>query len=551
MLSVGHIIESLLEIVGVSLFVPLLMLAGGGDLFGQGELSAKIARAFELSGMPMTIQNVLLFLIITFTAKALFQVGLRFYSCELTSKHILDISNISINKLERASEDFLKGRSRGDLSNILTEQLKRSSLIILWTLMGIAALVSVFAYIIFSLVVSYKIVFVLAPILVVVSVGAHYFMRYSRRYGIQHSDLSQSHVRVILEFLENIKTAKSFGRSSMLGNRTLPSIALVARNWRQLQFLSSSLVAAFQPLMAIALAVGFYILSLLKVPLAEIIVCLISFQKIYPALTSLQMLRTNIELYAPSIFEVEALLDGLERSSSPRGGKHISGFSDSIVFNNVSFGFGDHKILNGVDFEIKKGLVTAIVGRSGEGKSTIVDLLAQFIHPQSGEITVDSVSLRDIDSEVWRSGIAIVPQAGVFLNDTIQQNISYLEEHTNLQQVRVAIDAAEASQFINALDGGDLYKLNDSASNLSGGQKQRILIARALYSDRDFYIFDEPTSALDFETEERILLMLEKLKSQAKTVVLITHNQSLLSVANVVYYVANGKLESKVEVRNV
>jgi subfamily B ATP-binding cassette protein MsbA len=215
-----------------------------------------------------------------------------------------------------------------------------------------------------------------------------------------------------------------------------------------------------------------------------------------------------------------------------------------IRFEGVSFRYPDaeESALDGVDLEIPAGKVTALVGRSGSGKSTIVKLLPRFYQPTAGRILIDETDIRDFRLEALRRQIAMVSQDVVLFNDTIAHNIAYgaLSGATR-DDVERAARAAHAMEFIERLPHGLDTPIGEDGSLLSGGQRQRIAIARAVLKNAPILILDEATSALDAESEQVVQEALEELMENRTTLV-IAHRLATVQKAEQVVVLDRGRV---------
>jgi subfamily B ATP-binding cassette protein MsbA len=222
-------------------------------------------------------------------------------------------------------------------------------------------------------------------------------------------------------------------------------------------------------------------------------------------------------------------------------------FENSIAYKNVSFSYSsapDKLVLNNVSFELKKGKTLAIVGPSGGGKSTLVDLLPRFHDCNSGEILIDNISIKSMSIADLRSKIGIVSQHSTLFNDTIFNNITFGKSDILLEDVENAAKIANAHDFIKAMKDGYYSRLSDSGTNLSGGQRQRLNIARAVLRNPDILILDEATSALDTESEH---LVQEALKTLLKdrTAMIIAHRLSTIQHADEIIVIDIGIIVEK------
>lgn len=223
------------------------------------------------------------------------------------------------------------------------------------------------------------------------------------------------------------------------------------------------------------------------------------------------------------------------------GASPISDFRDSIEFKNVSFAYTDKVVLDEVSFTIPKGKSVALVGPSGGGKSTLMDLIPRFIQPGSGIITIDGQDIRSVQIESLRALMGIVNQDSILFNDTIFNNIAFGKPGTSQQEVEAAARIANAHEFIMASTEGYQTNIGDKGVKLSGGQRQRICIARAVLGNPPIMLLDEATSALDTESEKMVQLALNNLMKN-RTSLVIAHRLSTIQNADIILVLNNGSI---------
>lgn len=219
----------------------------------------------------------------------------------------------------------------------------------------------------------------------------------------------------------------------------------------------------------------------------------------------------------------------------------IVDFKEEITFTDVDFFYGEKQILNKVNFILSKGKTVALVGPSGGGKSTLLDLIPRFSDPQSGTICVDSVDIKTASQESLRKLMGIVNQESILFNDTIYNNIVFGREGFTQEQVENAAKIANAHDFIERADEGYETNIGDRGIKLSGGQKQRICIARAVLGNPPIMLLDEATSALDTESEKLVQEALNHLMENRTTLV-IAHRLSTIKNADLIVVLENGQI---------
>ncbi|SPZ92964.1 Putative multidrug export ATP-binding/permease protein SAV1866 [Sphingobacterium multivorum] len=222
--------------------------------------------------------------------------------------------------------------------------------------------------------------------------------------------------------------------------------------------------------------------------------------------------------------------------------KLVKSFEKNIVFNQVNFSYTkDKEILQNIDLTIEKGKIIALVGPSGGGKSTLVDLIPRFMDVTGGQILFDGIDLRDLDQDSLRDMIGVVNQESILFNDTIFNNIAFANLSASQEEVEAAARIANAHEFIVKTEQGYQTNIGDRGGKLSGGQRQRICIARAVLKNPPIMLLDEATSALDTESEKLVQDSLYKLMDNRTTVV-IAHRLSTIQNADKIVVIEAGKI---------
>lgn len=219
----------------------------------------------------------------------------------------------------------------------------------------------------------------------------------------------------------------------------------------------------------------------------------------------------------------------------------VKSFDKAIKFTDVCFAYGERQVLNHVNMEIPKGKTVALVGPSGGGKSTLMDLLPRFIEPKTGNIYIDEVNIKDVNTNSLRSQMGFVNQESILFNDTIFNNIAFGKPDATSEEVIAAARIANAHEFILESENGYDTFIGDRGIRLSGGQKQRLCIARAVLNNPPIMLLDEATSALDTESEKLVQDALYKLMKN-RTSLIIAHRLSTIQNADIIIVLEKGSV---------
>lgn len=265
---------------------------------------------------------------------------------------------------------------------------------------------------------------------------------------------------------------------------------------------------------------------------------LLSLIRPFKKLSQVHALNQQAIAASQRIYEV---LDTESLVRDSPGALELAPIKKNIIFENVSFSYETQPILKDINLEVKLGQVVAIVGLSGAGKTTLIDLIPRFYDPRSGRILIDGQDIKKVTLRSLRRQIGIVSQETILFNDTLKSNIAYGQPSASLEQIRQAAIQANAMEFIAKLPAGFDTIIGERGTKLSGGERQRIAIARAILKNPPILILDEATSQLDSESERLVQQALERLVA-GRTVFLIAHRLSTVRSSHKIFVLDRGKI---------
>jgi len=261
----------------------------------------------------------------------------------------------------------------------------------------------------------------------------------------------------------------------------------------------------------------------------------------YAPFKSIAKSNTSWQQGASAAEDLYAILDVPPDPAEAPAPRSIGNFSDALIAKGVCFGYGDEVVINQLNLEIPKGRTVALVGSSGGGKSTIIDLFCRLYEPTAGAITLDGIDLRDLSIEGLRKLISVVDQNTFLFNDTVANNIAYGHTDSSPERIEAAARAANAHDFIVQLPDGYNTLIGENGTMLSGGQRQRVAIARALIKNAPVLFLDEATSALDSASEKVVQEALDRLMANRTTLV-VAHRLSTVVNADCICVIAGGQV---------
>jgi subfamily B ATP-binding cassette protein MsbA len=274
------------------------------------------------------------------------------------------------------------------------------------------------------------------------------------------------------------------------------------------------------------------------------LVFIVAVFKLYDPVRKFALFWNNFQQAAGASQEIFRVLDEKDEVKEKPAATVLPPFESSVKFEQVRFCYEDDTercILDGVDLDVKRGEVVALVGSSGAGKSTLVHLIPRFFDVTTGKLLIDGHDVRDVTLASLRSQIGIVTQETILFNDTVRNNIAYGQPHVSTDAVVQAAQAALAHDFIQKLPEGYNTMIGERGVRLSGGERQRLAIARAILKNAPILILDEATSALDSESEALVQAALGNLMA-GRTVFVIAHRLATIRGASRIVVLENGTI---------
>jgi ATP-binding cassette subfamily B protein len=359
--------------------------------------------------------------------------------------------------------------------------------------------------------------------------------------------LESSAMSVVQEVLGSLRVVRAFGQESREHGRFVQRStdgmqARLKQAWLEGSY-GIVLAALTSVGMASVLYIGVHDIRAGRLTLGDLLLVMAYLGQLYGPLRTVGRKMATMQSHFAGAERAFALLDErLDVVERPLA-VPLARASGAMAFRGVSFAYDDGQppVLHGISFDVAPGACVGVVGTTGAGKTTLVNLLTRFYDPSSGSIALDGVDLRDYKVADLRNQFAIVLQEPVLFSTTIAENIAYARQGATEAAIVAAAQAADADDFIRRLPQGYDTVVGERGMRLSGGERQRISIARAFLKDAPILILDEPTSSVDMKTEASILHALERL-ARGRTTFVITHRPSALKQCDVVVRIEHGRL---------
>ena len=366
----------------------------------------------------------------------------------------------------------------------------------------------------------------------------------TRRAGTKQTHLLRDLLAYLSDVLSSVKSLKAMARDNVADAILREQTQQLEKATRREVMNREALNALQEPILAALTASGLYLaLVIWELSLPEVMLMVFLLTRILGLLNKTQRRHQQLAAQESAYWALRKAAEGARAAAERATGKLQPTLRKGVTLHHVRFNYERKVIFRDLNIEIPVNTFTAVMGPSGTGKSTLLDLLCGLTEPQSGEVRIDGVSLHDINLREWRHMIGYVSQDTILLHDTILNNILVGEPSLTAADAERALRQAGAWDFVSALPEGMLTVVGERGGLLSGGQRQRIAIARALAHSPSFLILDEPTSALDPESERTICETLQNLAKDL-TIIAVSHQPAVINAADRVFMLSNGEAEA-------
>lgn len=481
--------------------------------------------------------------------KNIFFYGNKVLFANVRGKTILDVRNQIYNKYLNLSVSFFDKNKVGDsLVRIVSDVKILSDSYIRSIIRIFRDIVLLFVYARIAILLNSKLFFyslIILPVFsLLVNLLGRKLKKYSRRIQNQFSNLFSN----IEEVLNGMPIVHVFSKEKQERDKFLELNKTYFRYWRksilynQLNVPISEFNSLFIVIIVLVLGGALVLKPESTFTLGMFTAFLLSIASMLHPIKTITKAYASMKKASASLERISFIMEKTPAIENAKNPVTKKSFDDKIVYDNVYFGYDDEHVLEDINFEIKKGEKVAIVGGSGAGKTTLVNLMPRLYNVSSGKILIDGVEVNRLDLKDLRELFGMVTQESILFNDTVANNIAYgSNKGVSMDDIKKAAKIAFADGFIQELSNGYSSVINPKATNLSGGQKQRICIARAIVGNPPILIFDEATSALDTESERKVQKAMN-VATKNRTVVVIAHRLSTVLSSDNIVVLDKGKI---------
>ncbi|MCH7695539.1 MAG: ABC transporter ATP-binding protein [Proteobacteria bacterium] len=533
------LVAGLAEGLSLTTLLPLLSTVGGES--AESGVGAYIVQNLRAVGIEPSIGVMLLIIVGGMIVRSLL-VLLANRQVGFTVAHVATSLRLELIEALLASRwEYYLRQKTGSLANSVATEAYRAATGFEFGANAIAFFLQVVVYAAVAFMISWQATLISLVMGVIFLAVLHRLVEAAGRAGSRQTQLLRSLLSYLTDVLGSVKPLKAMARDNVADAILREQTIQLETAMRKEVISKEALRALQEPMLAALAAAGLYVTIVwLQQTLVSVMVLVFLLTRVLGLLNKTQRRFQQMKAQESAYWALRAAAEEARSASESLTGTKQPSLEHSINVRNVWFNYGAISVFRGLDMQIPVKALTVVVGSSGIGKSTLLDLLCALVRPDRGEILIDGVSLNDIDLRRWRHMIGYVPQDTILLHDSILNNIIIGEPDLTEADAERALRQAGAWGFVAAFPQGIHTVIGERGGRLSGGQRQRIAIARALAHKPCFLILDEPTSALDPDSERVICETLRTLSNNL-TLIAVSHQAAVIEAADHLFRLSDGK----------
>lgn len=523
----------MLIVIGVDLFLPYLQ-----QVFIDSGL---------MKGNQNVIVSVLVWIGIITIIKAMLGYGKEFLYDVLSSWVHQDIKNDLFAHIQTLEFEYFDNMNTGELMSRIGEDAEN-----IWQTIGygMRLFIENIIYFVISTIILFVLNYKLALACFIVMIPIGFIgIKLENKFGETYSKISDQTAEIntiAQEDIAGIKLVKAFSREKYEINKFLK----MNKVYYDLNMEQAKIIGDYFPpiefLTNIALVIMIVLGGFLVMDGEVSIGILVAFNGyIWNLIWPMRMLGELTDLLSRTVSsanKIFAIMDKEPSIKTKENFKDVKNIKGNIEFEGVNFKYDDKLVLKNINLDIEAGSTVAIMGATGAGKSSLINLIGRYYDTCKGSIKIDGIDIKEYNLEFLRKNMAIVPQETFLFSETILNNIKFSNENASFEEIKEASKLVCANEFIEGLELGYNTEIGERGIGLSGGQKQRIAIARSLVRKAKILILDDSTSALDMETEHELLKNLSNRKHESTTFI-IAHRISAVKNADLIIYLEDGQIK--------
>ncbi len=533
-------LSSISDLFGMGALIPLASQLASDQGTTNSYLGMFTVTVFKWLHIPPAFVNLLLFVGAALVMKSV----IAFLSMRFVAISVANVSTRIRTRLMKATMNakwaYFVDHQPGEVAAMIATQAQVAgdaynavSNLVVTTIVGMGLLITAF------LVSGTLVIFCLIAV-ASLALPLSYILRRAQAASMLQFYTSANLAVGMQDVIANMKALKSMSKQGRYVDAFMHSIRDLRGAVINMMVARQAIYYGQDILAAIMVISGVYVgFEILHTPMSQFLVIGVIFYQLVDVIKRVQLSLQDATMAASGYFGVLGIIEKAEAQDEPVLGVMTPSLTDVLKFEDVSFAYGEKNVLNHVNIEIPARGITVLIGPSGAGKTTIVDMMVGFYRPLSGRILYDGKDLADVNLKEWRSHIGYVPQELTLLRGTVLDNITFRDPALTEADAIEALTMAGAMRFVNELPLGIHSNIGTMGAKLSGGQRQRLSLARALVHKPKLLLLDEVTSALDEKTEAEICANIQELLGRL-TIVAITHRPAWTKVATKIYAIDGG-----------
>ncbi len=538
---IALLLAGVAEALSLTALLPLLSIAVGESI--DSNIGKFVVEILHQTGIEPALETILLVIVGGMFIKGAILL-LTNQQVGYTVAHVATALRLNLIEALLASRwQYYLRQPVGALANSIATEAYRAANGFEHSVNVLALAIEVIVYSLVALFISWEATLGSLVIGMILFVVLHRLVRATRRAGAKQTQLLRHLLTYLSDVLGSVKSLKAMARDNVADAILHEQTQQLEKATRKEVTNRAALLALQEPILAALTASGLYLaLVIWNLSLPEVMVMVFLLTRILGLLNKTQRRYQQLTVQESAYWALRNAAEEARAEAERTTGTLTPTLEQGLSLRHIAFSYERKSIFKDLNIEIPVKSFTAVIGSSGVGKSTLLDLLCGLAEPKSGEILIDGITLHNIDLRQWRHMIGYVSQDTVLLHDTILNNIIVGEPTIHADDAERALRQAGAWDFVSTFPDGIHTIVGERGGLLSGGQRQRIAIARALAHQPKLLLLDEPTSALDPESERIICETLQKL-AQAFTIIAVSHQPAVIKAADRVFILSDGKAE--------
>jgi ABC-type multidrug transport system fused ATPase/permease subunit len=530
-------IANMISVFSIAPVVDTLLEKNPSEISLFTKIAADILNIEEFN-----VFSSLLFFVLAITLTAIGSIIVQYYILNIKYASVTDLIGKSFTQFYKSKYSFFSETDKGRLLNTFQKESEKIAIVIQDVTRFVSYFIQLLLYLFIPFYISTSMSLIFIFTAVIFCAPVFLLNRKVHPMGVKETSTFNAVSKNIQESFSAAKLILSYGRQDTTVQKYLNFYKNYTQVTTPLQLIIFTINVMIIPLGTSAAMVAIYWGYQSGINLSEVTMILFTFFRMLPLVGQLSQSRSQIIAFSPAIEQLNELNAEAKIYEESSGGKIFKDFAKEITLKNISYKYPNGKeVIKNVTLNFPKNKSIAIVGSSGSGKTTIMDILLGLYYPTSGTIEVDGSLLSNFDINSYRNKLGYVPQEPFLFDDTVRNNMLWSKPDATEDEIWEALEIANAKDVVLALKNGLDTKTGDRGASLSGGQRQRIALARTIIKKPLILLLDEATSSLDNESERYIQKSINNI-SKNTTMITIAHRLSTIKSADYIYVLESGEI---------